>query len=104
MAEAAQAFQWVLSTMQGDSALTTAATGGLFQDFAPDSAITNPPYVIFGSQSGTDALTMNVKRLFVRLIFQMKAIGPANNYAALVTIADRIDALFGRTGQITLSV
>ncbi len=101
MAEAFQAFQWAVSTMQADSALMAAATGGVYQDIAPLNTL--PPIVIVGCQAGTDVLTGNAVRLWTKLIFQIKAIGPATNYGALVTIANRIDALFGRVGPISLA-
>jgi hypothetical protein len=101
MAEAYQAFVWAVSTMQADSALMAAATGGVYQDIAPLATV--PPFVIVGCQAGTDVLTGNVVRLWTKLIFQIKAMGPATNYGALVTIADRIDALFKRTGPVGLS-
>ncbi len=99
--EVSQAFAWVDATMRADSALVAAATGGIWQGFA-DIGVT-APYAQYSEQAGTDTITMNAKRLFSRLLLQIKAIGPANNYAALVVIANRIDALFGRVGSITLS-
>lgn len=101
MAEIAQAFQWINTTLKADTALTTAATGGVWQGFA--DLATNTPYALYLQQAGTDVLTMNVKRLFVNLLVQVKAIGPSAQYAVLVVIADRIDALLGRVGPLTLA-
>lgn len=101
MAESAQAFAWIVATAKADTALMNAAIGGVWQGFAPIS--TPQPYVLVVQQSGADALTMNVTRLWSGLLCQIKAIGPASNYLALVTIADRIDALFGRTGPTALA-
>jgi len=104
MSETAQAFTWVSTTMQADSALMAAATGGMYQGLAPIDTIA--PFVIVSQQVGTDVLTMNATRLFVHILLQIKALGPSGpggNYAALVTIADRIDALFKRVGPVPLS-
>jgi hypothetical protein len=99
--EIAQAYQWVNSTMIADAALTAAATGGVWQGYADIN--TTGPYALFTQQAGSDVLTINAVRLFTHLLLQIKAVGPASNYPTLVTIANRIDALFGRVGPITLS-
>jgi len=77
-----------------------AATGGVYQGYAPIG--TTPPFAIVSQQVATDVLTVNAVRLFVSILLQIKAIGPANNYAALVTIADRIDALFKSVRDVGL--
>src|SRR5437879_9961675 len=100
MSETSQAFKWVTSTCQGDSALTTAATGGVFQGFA--GVGTSGPYALVTRQGGQDALTLAVVRIFSHIILQIKAVGPTSNYGALITIANRIDALFKRTGPTAL--
>ena len=100
MSEIAQAYKWAVATMKGDSALTTAATGGVWQGFADIG--TAGPYALVARQGGQDALTLAVVRIFSHISLQIKAVGPANNYAALVTIAGRIDALFKRTGPAAL--
>lgn len=99
--EIAQAFQWVVSTLQGDSAWVAASTGGVFQGRADIGTV--GPYTLVTAQApGQDVLTMNVKRLFTKITLQIKAVGPMSRYADLVTIADRIDALFGRVGPTPL--
>lgn len=101
MSELAQAFNYVVTTMQADSALTTAAVGGVWQGFADIGTV--PPYALVTQQANADTLTMNAVRLFNSMLLQIKAVGPASNFVALVTIADRIDALFGRAGYVTLT-
>lgn len=101
MSEAAQAFSWVVTTMQADSALMASAVGGAWQGFADIG--TASPYALVAQQANADTLTMNAVRLFNSMLLQIKAVGPASNYAALVTIADRIDALFGRAGYVALT-
>src|SRR5690349_8672494 len=106
MSETAQAYKWAVSTMKGDSALTTAAIGGVWQGFADIG--TAGPYALVTRQGGQDALTLAVVRIFSHITLQIKAVGPvkpldgSNGYAALVTIAGRIDALFKRTGPAAL--
>lgn len=101
MAEVSQAYTWLYSTLTGDSAFTSAATGGVFQGYARIG--TAVPYATFNQQTSSDVLTMNVKRLFSNGLYQVKAIGPARLYSTLNIIADRIDALIGRSGPVTLS-
>ena len=104
MSETAQAFHWVSSEMRADSALIAAATGGVYLSFAPLDTVA--PYVIFGRQSGSDVATVNQIRLFVHILLQIKAVGPSGqggNFAALETIANRIDALFKDRRNIGLS-
>jgi len=104
MSETAQAFQWVATTMQADSALVAAATGGIFQGFAPMDTV--PPYALVAQQIGTDVNTVNQIRLFSHILLRIQAIGasgPGGNFAALVTIADRIDALFKNVRSVGLA-
>jgi hypothetical protein len=101
VSEIVQAFQFVDSTMRADTALMAAAVGGVWQEHADIGTV--PPFAQYSQQAGTDMLTMQAVRVFTRLLLQIKAIGPASNYAALVTIADRIDALFKDKRNVTLS-
>lgn len=101
MAETAQAFAWIAATLQADSAWVAASTGGAFQGFADLATV--PPYTLYVQQSNADTVTMNARRLFTRGLFQIKAVGPTANYAALVTIADRIDFLFKFVSSVALS-
>src|SRR6266568_4228709 len=104
MSETAQAYQWAASTMQADSALMAAATGGIYREYAPLDTVA--PFVIVQQQVATDVLTVNAVRLFVSILLQIKALGPSGqggNYGALITIADRIDALFKSVRSFGLS-
>ncbi len=81
--------------MQADSTLVAAATGGIYREYAPVDTVA--PYALVAQQVATDNLTVNAVRLFVHVLMRIQAIGPSGiggNYTALVTIADRIDALF----------
>src|SRR6266496_1339217 len=104
MSETAQAFQWVASTMQADSALMAVAIGGVYREYAPVDTVA--PFALVSQQAGTDMLTANAVRLFVHVLLQIKMIGPSGaggNYAVLVTGADRIDALFKSVRSVGLS-
>ncbi len=88
--------------MQADSALMAVATG-VYREYAPIDTVA--PFVIVQQQVATDVLTVNAVRLFVSILLQIKALGPSGqggNYAALITIADRIDALFKSVRDVGL--
>jgi hypothetical protein len=102
LSEAAQAFGWIVSTCQADTALMAVAVGGVWVDRADIGTIA--PYVLIVAQDpGTDTLTMNAIRLFVRGLYQIKMVGPSSKYADLVTGTDRIDALFKSRSSVALS-
>lgn len=95
MADVASNFQWLLATLGGDSALTSDAPGGVHVGPAPVGTLT--PYVQITHQGGRDVLTANAIRLMSSELYQVVAYGLSSDYAALVTVAARIDALLGRT-------
>jgi hypothetical protein len=98
--ETAQVLAWLYTTLSGDSALTSAAPGGIWRNLANPGAST--PYVIMNLQSSADVITANAYRLFDRGTFHIKAVGPATAFSSIVTAANRIDALLGRaSGPIT---
>src|SRR5260221_14155788 len=53
--------------------------------------------------SGMDGVTANGNRVFAKQVWQLKAVGPASAYAALITLAVRLEALFGNTRQASTS-
>src|SRR5260221_11394062 len=101
MSEVAQAFQWISSTMRADSALMAAAGGGVWQGLADIGE--GAPYASYAQQANSDGLTMNKVRLWASLLIRIKAVGPAGQYTALGTIANRIDALVKLTVSPALS-
>lgn len=101
MSETAQAFAWIVSIAEADSALMAAAPGGVWETFADIG--TAMPYVQIVQQSSTDVLTMNAVRLFTDKVLQIKVVGLSSGYAALVTAADRIDTLFKSVRNVALS-
>ena len=96
--EIAMAYAWINSTCQADSALMAAATGGVWQGMA-DIGV-QPPFTVYGRQSDIDVDTVNAVRLWASILLQIKAVGMASNWTALVVIANRIDALFGNVRSV----
>jgi|SRR6185312_6106270 len=92
--ETALAFQWVNSEMRADTALVAAlgSTATIAQDIADSGTVA--PYALYNRQGGNDVTNLQAIRLWSSILMQIKAVGPNANYAALVVIADRIDALF----------
>lgn len=86
-------FQFLSSTLGGDSTLAGYAPGGVWRALAPPSS--EAPYVIMAFQAGSDIVTMNGVRLIVEATFQAKAVGPASETATIVNAAERIDVLLG---------
>lgn len=100
MSETAQAYSWIVASCLADTALMAVASG-VFQGFAPVGTTT--PYVLIVQQNMVDTVTFNGRRLMSRGLFQIKAVGATSAYASLVTMADRIDALFKSQSSVALS-
>lgn len=94
MYEAARAIQFIIATLSGDAQAMAAAPGGAWEGMAPPGTPT--PYYVVSHQGDGDILSANARRLGNSAVYQIVAYAPASQYAALVTCADRIDALFGR--------
>ena len=94
MFEAARAIQFITATLTGDAQAMAAAPGGVWEGMAPPGTPT--PYYVVSHQGDGDILTANARRLGNSAVYQIVAYAPASAYPALVTAADRIDALFGR--------
>ena len=100
--ELAMAYAWIDSTMKADSALVAASTGGIYQGAAPIG--TQPPFTLYTMQASSDVMTLQAIRLWASMLVQIKAIGRTGtgDYAAMVTIVGRIDALFGNVRNVGL--
>lgn len=88
------AYNWIFSVLAADSNIATLAPGGCWRALAPPE-IAGVPWIIVAYMSGIDALTVNAYRPLSRLLFQIKAVGPANNTPAIVSAAQEIETLFG---------
>ncbi len=91
--ESVLGLQFLSTTLQGDSTLASLAPGGIWRGSADPNEPT--PYVVVALQSGTDALTVQGVRPLSHLLFQVKAVGPANNTAAVANAAAQVDILLG---------
>lgn len=104
--ETTGALGWIAATVAADSTITTlAGYGGLWENLAPLTVTS--PYLIAQLMSSTDVLTANGHRVMSNQLWQLKGIAPASDYAALQTIAIRLDALFGdvrQAGNATVTV
>ncbi len=86
-------YQWLYSTLSGDSTLASLAPGGVWRSLAPPNTTT--PYVIFAFQGGTDTTNSRGERLLDELVYQVKAVGPAATTGAIADAAARVDQLIG---------
>lgn len=94
--ELVAAEEWLYATLLGDTVLTGIATGGIFQDYAPDGTL--PPWVIFALQSpGNDSLTLNAVRVMTNPLYQIVVVGPVSMAAAVANAASELDTLMKRT-------
>jgi hypothetical protein len=100
--EAAEAYEFLEAKLSGDATLLGYLGSGassLYPDLAPPGVAT--PYVLFSMQSEVDSLTATAVRILARPLFQVKAVGPANQRAAIRNAANRIDTLLARTSGTT---
>lgn len=94
-------FQWLKATLAADSTLTALIPGGIWQDKAPDGIA--PPFVVMGYQAGSDTVTMNGVRVFVEVLYQVRASGLMSD-GNVPAAAARLDQLIGNppeSGTIT---
>lgn len=104
MFEAARVAQWLVTTLAG------AAPGGVWEGVAPLNTPT--PYIVFQAQGGPgDISVIGGIRVWTDTTWQVKAVGPSSDTAALVTVADTIDSRLqrasgtaGSDGRILFSV
>src|SRR5262245_5076262 len=97
--EAAEAYEFLYAKLHGDATLLGYAPGDVWPDLAPPGTTT--PFVVITLQSETDTLTATAFRILSRPLFQIKAVGPATQRAAIRNAANRIDALLARTSGVT---
>ena len=86
-------FLFLAGILQVDATLSGLAPGGVWRGLAPPASST--PFVVMSHQAGTDVLTMNGVRLFVSMLYLVKAVGPSSATAAVALAAARIDRLLG---------
>jgi hypothetical protein len=91
--EAAIAFAY--ATLNGDSTLAALVTGGWHLDLAP--AGSTEPYGVIHQQSAPDTRTMNAYLIHTDVLLTVRVIGSQTLMNTLVSAAQRVDTLLGRT-------
>lgn len=91
--EIVSGYQWLVSTLTGDSQLRTLAPGGVWRGLAKPGSAT--PYIILSFQSGGDVVTMNAFHLMDDMLYLVKAVGPASSSSQIASAAARINDLIG---------
>jgi hypothetical protein len=94
-------FQWLQYVLTQDATLMGYVAGNVFRSLAP--ATTQPPYIIYGYQSGSDVLTVNAVRLTSNLLYQVKVCGPASMDITLAAAATEIDKVLKRPAGIPIT-
>jgi hypothetical protein len=82
---------WMYGKLSGDTTLMALAPGGVFNRLAPEGA--TYPFVVFSFMAGTLKLVVGASKLWEQLDYEVVGIDKMQNYAGLVPIANRIDAL-----------
>lgn len=92
--EAVAGLEFLYATLSADATLASYAPGGVWRGLAPDATPT--PFVVIAFQSAMDTTTMNEFRILSRILYQVKAVGPASQTAQIASAAARIDDLIGK--------
>jgi hypothetical protein len=93
-------FQWLQFVLTADSTLMGYVTA-VGRSLVPVG--TQPPYIIYGYQSGSDVLTVNAVRLTSNLLYQVKVCGPASMDVTLAAAASEIDKVLKRPVGIPIT-
>jgi hypothetical protein len=93
-------FQWLQFVLTQDATLM-GYVSGVYRSLAP--AGTPTPFIIYGYQSGSDALTVNAVRLTSNLLYQVKVCGPASMDVTLAAAASEIDKVLKRPVGIPIT-
>ena len=80
--------QWLMNMMHGDLALSTAVSGRVYGDMAPQGS--TMPLVLFSYLGGADKVVTFRTRV-TNAIYLIRAVSGGSSYNAIEAIADRID-------------
>lgn len=99
----ASVFDWLYDTLSADATISAAVNSRIYRNVAPVGATF--PYIVMQYVSGTDVYAMGGIRVISSVVVIVKAVGSASQYAALVSLADAIDAAISGAinGQAVLS-
>lgn len=97
------AYQWMQSTLAGDTTLQGYAPGGVWRAEAPDGSA--PPYVTitYQPQQSKDEVVFGGGRAYSELYFEVYAAGPAANLPGIANAASRIDTLLTIAQQTSIT-
>lgn len=82
---------FIVDTLTGDATLMALISGVWSERNVPQG--TDTPYIVFGYRGGSLLRVVGTVRYWHDLVYDIKAVGVATAYNALVTIANRIDTL-----------
>jgi hypothetical protein len=94
-------FQFLQFVLTADATLMGYVAGNVFRSLAP--ATTQPPYIIYGYQSGLDVLTVSAVRLTSNLLYRVEVCGPASMDVTLAAAAAEIDKVLKRPVGIPIT-
>lgn len=77
-----------MTTMAGDLALSTAVSGRVYGDMAPQNS--SMPLVLFVYLGGADKV-LTFRTRVTNAIYLVRAVGSGSSYNAIEAVADRID-------------
>lgn len=97
------AYQWIQSTLAGDSVLQGYAPGGVWRAEAPDGS--SPPYVTitYQPQQSHDEYAFGGVRMYSELYFEVLAAGPVANLQNISLAAAQIDGLLTVSQQTAIT-
>src|SRR5690348_7536794 len=100
--EVARVLIWLTATLKADATLVAALPGGanaIRRAWAPPG--TPDPFVIVQFQGGADLNGAGSKRFQTRGVYVVTGVARAENFAALVSVADEIDKSLQRANGTT---
>lgn len=97
------AFQWIQSTLTGDSTLQGEAPGGVWRADAPAGTAGVYIAVTHQSSQGRDGTVFGGGRAFSEVYFEIVAAGPATSAQTIASAAARIDTLLTVAQQTAIT-
>lgn len=99
------AYQYLVSTLTGDSTFMGYCPGGVWRNEAPPAGTNSAtPYTILSVQSGRDVTTANGYRLYSTILANVWICAPTSQLASMIVPAvKQLDKLLGRVSQPQLT-
>lgn len=89
MNESTRVYEWLQSTLSGDVALSLLVGSRIYRLKAPK--LQDEPFIVYHMVHGADLLGLGGIRILTDMPVVVKAVGKANRFSDLQSIADRID-------------